>query len=269
MTAFLEIACFDANSAITACEAGADRIELCDGREVGGTTPSHDSFTRTLVATKRRSIPLSVMIRPRGGNFVYSDVEYAQMKMSIDVYKTDASGFVLGILTEDGRVDVPRTRELVRAAHPLPCTFHRAFDKTHNILDSLEDILQTGCKAILSSGGATDALQGAYMLAELVRRADGNIAIMPGGGVRSGNLAEISTLTKARFFHSSALTNATGSPDIEEITKMMQLLRGDRSNDGASAQAHRSVLPAEHDEDAGRSHMIASAVSIGATTSIE
>ena len=218
---FLEIACFNSESALGAYEAGADRIELCEDAEVGGTTPA----LHTLVGLRDRiSIPIYVMIRPRGGDFVYSPAEFEQMKADIDKFRAVASGFVFGLHSRDRKVDVVRTSELVRRAHPLPCTFHRAFDETTDWSVALEDVVKCGIRAVLTSGGKATATLGEDCLARLVEQADGRVVVMPGGGVRSGNIERLQRNTKATHFHSSALLEGEAVADADEIGQLKHRL---------------------------------------------
>ncbi len=216
-TSMLEIACFNPESTLIASEAGADRIELCQSPEVGGTTPDYNA----LVSIRSRiTIPIFVMIRPRGGNFAYSDAEFQQMEDSVQLFKVMADGFVFGVLNANNRVDVERTSKLVNLAHPLPCTFHRAFDEIWDMSAALEDIIKCGLSTILTSGGKSTAHEGALGLAKLVEQAQNRIIIMPGGGVRSTNIEEIGVISKARTFHSSALTDDKNVPSLAEIQQL-------------------------------------------------
>ena len=217
----LEIACFDAASALIASNAGTDRIELCQDREAGGTTPSLDTvkFVKESV-----TIPVFVMIRPRGGDFCYSSAEFEQMASDIDELMPLVDGFVFGILDEERRVDVTRTVLLAVRAHPLPCTFHRAIDETPDKLNALEDVIKTGCSTVLTSGGAASAIDGPDVLAELVQVAGNRIEVMPGGGVRSDNIALLRDITQVSAFHSSALLGENEVPRVDEIRHMKQLL---------------------------------------------
>lgn len=220
----LEVACFNANSAIVAANAGADRIELCANQPAGGTTPTRE----TVQAVKARvDVPVFVMIRPRGGDFCFSDEEFGRMKADVEVFRPMTDGFVFGVLDHSRRVDVDRTAELVRLAQPLPCTFHRAFDEVEDHLRALEDVIDSGCQAILSSGGAASALSGIDVLAELVRRSRGRIDIMPGGCVRAENIAELKSVTQATFYHSSGLFGGGDEPKVDEIRQMKTALLED------------------------------------------
>ena len=260
----LEIACFDAESAITAWKAGADRIELCHGREEGGTTPSLDAVERV---KRHVTIPVFVMIRPRGGNFVYSNGEFAQMKAHIDRFKSMADGFVFGLLDPKNAVDVRRTRELVARAKPLPCTFHRAFDEARDLAQALEAVVSTGCSAILSSGGKHSAHAGVTALADLIQQAAARIQIMPGGGVRAKNIRDLQEATGAQFFHSSGIPAGQAEVDAEEIARMKKILHG-QSADGEAQKGlvghqSRQSSSSEDGTPADMCEMHMSAVSIG------
>jgi copper homeostasis protein len=229
--AFLEIACFNAESALIANKAGADRIEFCQTPEVGGTTPAY----KTLLSIKEQmAIPVFVMIRPRGGDFVYTDTEVQQMRASIEQFKEIADGLVFGILDASSAVDIRRTRELVHLAHPLPCTFHRAFDQTLDPYKALEDIKRCGISTILTSGVASSAVEGRDTLAKLVETAGGRIAIMPGGGVRSTNIERLRRSTKASFYHSSALVDDESVPSSTEIGRLRTSCRDSLNHEEAS-----------------------------------
>ncbi|KAK4503015.1 hypothetical protein PRZ48_006442 [Zasmidium cellare] len=256
----LEVCCFSPESAITASEAGADRIELCDSQHAGGTTPAADWLVRV---KSKVSIPVFVMIRPRGGDFYFSDAEFERMKVDIDELKPAADGFVFGILDEKRKVDIVRTTELVRRAAPLPCTFHKAFDETPDPLQAFEDVIATGCHSILSSGGASSGVKGGLkVLKAMVHSAQGRIIVMPGGGVRSSNLAEVQAATGASHFHSSAMHKDSSTPDAKEIRLMKQVLQ-----QHASGLASRSGSLGDENfsQDATGSSLDLPAVSIGAT----
>jgi copper homeostasis protein len=219
--ALLEIACFTPESAIIAWRAGADRIELCIERGSGGTTPPLES---ALLVKRTVSVPVFVMIRPRGGNFNFSTTEFNRMKDDIDRFKPHVDGFVIGLLDNKDNVDVPRTTELVRNASPLPCTFHRAFDEAKDQLRAFEDVITSGCQNVLSSGGASNIIAGATILREIVRRAGGRINVMPGGGVRSKNLAALRAYTGAGAYHSSGIVEENGTVDAHEVHLMKTVL---------------------------------------------
>jgi copper homeostasis protein len=188
-------ACFAAR------EGGANRIELCSALSEGGLTPSH-AFIQA--AVKQSGLPVYVLLRPRAGDFVYSDEEFAMMREDLlHARALGASGFVLGVLRADGTVDVERTRELVELSAPLEVTFHRAFDLTPSLDEALEDVIATGCRRVLTSGGETDVVAGAGNLARLVEQAAGRVTIAVGGGLRLEKAAFVARATQARHFHGS------------------------------------------------------------------
>jgi copper homeostasis protein len=195
----IEAAVESLESALTAESAGADRIELCANLGVGGTTPSGSLIAAVLDQTK---LPVFVMIRPRGGSFVYSDEEIETMLDDIEgARSTRVAGIVTGALTHDARVDVERTRALVDAAAGLPVTFHKAFDSTNDLPDALEQLVRIGVDRVLTSGGARTALDGASPIAHLVDRARDRIAIIAGGKVRAHNVRELIARTGVREVH--------------------------------------------------------------------
>lgn len=198
----LEICAFNLASALAAQEAGADRIEFCAGSEEGGTTQSAGAI-RT--AREQLHIALYPIIRPRGGDFLYSDEEFRSMIRDIEYCKqVGCNGVVLGILCPDGSVDRARSARLVELAYPLGVTFHRAFDWCSNPFEALETIIGIGCERILTSGQRPKAQEGVEMIDALVREADDRIVIMPGSGVRSANIVELAEKTGAAEFHTSA-----------------------------------------------------------------
>lgn len=220
----LEIACFSAESAIVAWKAGADRVELCHDQEAGGTTPTVASVEHV---KKHVTIPVYMMIRPRGGNFVYSAHEFEQMRSDIDAFKPMVDGFVFGMLDSKGEVDVERTSEMVRRAAPLPCTFHRAFDKAKNLSRALEDVVTSGVHAVLSSGGKENAVAGSLVLQALIVQARDRVQLLPGGGVRAGNIERLQKTTGADVFHSSGIPAGQLEIDADEVLHMRALLRRD------------------------------------------
>ena len=197
-----EICANSVASCIAAQEGGADRVELCAGIPEGGTTPSYGMIKS---ARESISIALNVIIRPRGGDFLYSDEELRQMVYDIHVAKElGADGLVFGCLTPEGSVDMKAMRILMDAAGDTPVTFHRAFDHSSDPLQALEDIISLGCVRVLTSGCRPTALEGSSLLAELIKKACDRIIIMPGCGVKESNIAEIARLSGAREFHFSA-----------------------------------------------------------------
>lgn len=198
----LEIAVFNSRSAIAAKNAGADRIELCENPYDGGTTPSYGTLQQVKELVE---IPVFPIIRPRGGDFLYSAEEYAVMLKEIALCKQlSYAGVVLGLLLPDGRIDKERTARLVEAAYPMEVTFHRAFDRCAAPLQSLEDVISCGCQRILTSGQVPNAWDGRDLIRSLVEQADDRIIIMPGSGVRSSNCKALAGYTGATELHSSA-----------------------------------------------------------------
>ncbi|MBR2063116.1 MAG: copper homeostasis protein CutC [Bacteroidales bacterium] len=197
-----EICANSVASCMAAQEGGADRVELCSGIPEGGTTPS---FGMIRSARKSIDIALNVIIRPRGGDFLYSPDELKEMVYDIQMAKElGADGVVFGCLTKEGHVDKKAMALLMEAADGLPVTFHRAFDHTADPMLALEDIIDLGCARILTSGCRPTAMEGAALLSQLVKEAGGRIIIMPGCGVNERNIAELARLSGAREFHFSA-----------------------------------------------------------------
>ena len=200
----LEVCAYSVEAAIAAQAAGADRVELCANPSEGGTTPSSGNI---VVSRQSLKIELHVLIRPRGGDFLYSPPEFQTMQEDIQFCRESGiDGVVLGILLPDGNVDRERCRELVQSARPMSVTFHRAFDMTRNAIESLEDVIETGCDRILTSGQTNSAVEGAGLIRELVQQAGERIIIMPGAGINEDNFAKLIEQTGAHEFHTSART---------------------------------------------------------------
>lgn len=181
----IEVCSFSLNSCLVAQRAGASRIELCGGLAEGGTTPSAGLIQ---LVRQQLTIPFYVMIRPRGGDFLYSETEFAVMKADIQLAKAlGADGLVFGLLNPDGFVDEERTKQLVDLADPLPVTFHRAFDMARDPLEALEAVIRTGAVRILTSGQQQTAEAGLSVLRQLSQTAAGRIEIMAGAGVNARN----------------------------------------------------------------------------------
>jgi copper homeostasis protein len=198
----LEICANSIQSALAAQAGGAHRIELCQNLEQGGITPSYGLIKQVRA---QLTIQVFVLIRPRPGNFVYDADELAIMRADIEVCKAlGCDGVVLGVLTAAGQVDVEASRALVELAHPLPVTFHRAFDATLDLGQALEDVVATGSQRLLTSGGQASAPAGQDQLAALVQQAAGRLSIMPGAGITPANLSTLATHTGAREFHATA-----------------------------------------------------------------
>lgn len=216
----LEICVESVDHAIAAERGGAHRIELCSDLSSGGITPSA-GYMQT--ARRHLRIPIHVLIRPRPGDFEYSDRELEIMRNDIVAAKQlGLDGVVLGVLQKDARIDIERTTTLVELARPLPVTFHRAFDNSQNLEASLEDVIKTGASRILTSGGQARAIDAITILARLVRRSRERILIMPCGGINSENLVEIIRATLAHEVHSSA-----GGSNPESATNAGGFAQGD------------------------------------------
>ncbi|MBC7923752.1 MAG: copper homeostasis protein CutC [Ferruginibacter sp.] len=198
----LEICADSIEGALAAAEGGADRVELCTNLSEGGTTPSAASIELT---RQRLRIGLHVLIRPRGGDFCYSDLEFEAMKRDIAFARAaGADGIVAGVLRTDGRVDTDRTAALIAVSRPLSFTFHRAFDLTADPHHALRELLTLGVDRLLTSGQSASAPEGADLLTELVDLAGNRLVVMPGGGVNEQTIGLLRMKTGAREFHSSA-----------------------------------------------------------------
>jgi copper homeostasis protein len=225
------------DACLAARAGGAHRIELCSGLGEGGVTPSHGLIA---VAVQRSELPVHVLVRPRGGDFVYSANEVDVMRRDIVHSKElGAAGVVFGILRRDGRVDIEATRALVQLARPMEVTYHRAFDCAPSLSESLEDVIAAGADRLLTSGGQPDIVAGSAALAELVRLAGDRIAVAAGGGLRVENAAAVARATGAAHFHGSLRRrlsepgSAGGAPtsmgshygvDAEAVRAIIQLL---------------------------------------------
>lgn len=239
----LEVCANSVTSALAAQEGGAVRVELCENLKEGGTTPSPGQI---LQARSLLHIKLYVLIRPRGGDFLYTDLEYKIMLADIRYcIEAGCDGIVIGMLNADGTIDKERCLEMVRLAKQwgLGVTFHRAFDMCADQLQALEDIIEMGCERILTSGGKTTAIEGATAINKLVEKAAGRLSIMPGSGVSEANVADIVHFTGVTEVHSSARTqiqskmqyqnhilmgNASGdeySIDITDVNRVRELVR--------------------------------------------
>ncbi len=198
----VEICANSVASCVEAQKGGAYRVELCAGIPEGGTTPSYGEI---VMARKQLNIKLNVIIRPRGGDFLYSDVEHQTMLHDIEIAeKLGVDGVVFGCLNADGEIDMQRNKELVDAAKGLNVTFHRAFDMCKDPFKSLEQIISLGCDTLLTSGQRPTAIDGVSLLKQLIDKANNRIVIMPGSGVNEENIATIAKQTGALEFHFSA-----------------------------------------------------------------
>ena len=227
--ALLEICAGSVESAIAARDGGAQRIELCAALEIGGVTPSAGVITE---ARKVEGLVLNVIIRPRGGDFLYNGYEVACMEEDIRTCKRlGADGVVIGALTAEGDIDTATCKRLIAAADGMSITFHRAFDMCRNPKEALEQLISLGCHRVLTSGLAATAEAGIPLLKELVEQANGRIIIMPGCGVNSGNAARILKEAEAVEIHASARKSvgsgmlfrhrgvSMGNPDSDEYAR--------------------------------------------------
>ncbi len=214
---------FDVEQAIA---GGASRVELCSALELGGITPSYGTIKQVV---QNCNIKTNILIRARGGDFVYSEEEVELMVEDIKFCKKmGVNGVVVGALTPEGDIDIPAVKAMVEAAKPeLEVTFHRAFDRARNPLQALEQIIGLGCDTLLTSGQQEESAEyGVELLAQLVKQSNGRITIMPGKGVRTGNIDYIEKVSGAVQFHStarSALYNNLHT-DRDVVAKMTQLL---------------------------------------------
>lgn len=215
----LEICANSYTSALAAQNGGAHRVELCENMAEGGTTPS---YAQIKLCKERLNIQVWPIIRPRGGDFSYSDDEFDLMKEDIKICNTlNCDGVVFGILMANGEIDTKRCKELVELAKPMPVAFHRAFDMSNDLEKALEDLIELGFVRVLTSGGANNAFEGVEMITRLVKQAAGRIEIMPGAGINPSNISEIATKTKAKNFHSSARINVKSKMEFRnQLTKM-------------------------------------------------
>jgi len=197
----LEIATSDFETTRSAVEGGADRIELCANLNEGGTTPSYGTIYQ---CRERIDVLLYPIIRPRGGDFLFTSDEYEVMLHDAKLCKQlGCDGIVIGLLNEDGTIDVKRTAAIIETAYPMGVTFHRAFDRCRDAFEALEQLVQIGCERILTSGQQPTVNEGMDLITQLNKAADHRIAIMPGSGVRKENLKTLAEKTGCIEFHSS------------------------------------------------------------------
>ncbi len=217
----LEICANGPLSALAAAAGNADRIELCENLQSGGTTPS---FGTIAVMQRLLSIPIHVLIRPRPGNFVCNPVEIAVMKNDIEACKhLGIKGVVFGILTPDGQVDEPACKTLIALARPMSMTFHRAFDECTDPFAALEQLIDLGFDRILTSGRTGQAMEHSDLLARLIEKAGDRIILMPGGGIRPGNARALIENTGATEIHSSCIGKEPGGESVTDAGLVKQL----------------------------------------------
>jgi copper homeostasis protein len=203
-----EVCVDSAEAAAAAQEGGAHRVELCSDLLEGGLTPSHGTMR---VARARLRIGIMAMVRPRGGDFCYSDIEFAVMREDLlAARELGADGVVFGLLNPDGTIDRDRTAELIALARPLPVTFHRAFDVSRDPFEALDTLIDLGVDRVLTSGQEPSVLEGLDLIAALVARAAGRVIVMPGGGITERTMARIAATSGARELHFASLEPREG-----------------------------------------------------------
>jgi copper homeostasis protein len=201
----VEVVVYNIESAFKAQEGGADRIELCENPGEGGTTPSYGTID---LVRQNLSIDVYIMVRPRGGDFHYSNFEFHAMKRDLSMcQKLSVDGVVFGILNPDGTLDKKRCKELIDKARPLKVTCHRAFDMTRDPFEALEDCIEVGFDRILTAGQQAQAVKGTGLIKQLIEKANGRIKIMPGSGVNENTVEEIVSKTGAKEIHFSAMAS--------------------------------------------------------------
>lgn len=199
MKRLLEICIDSVDSGIIAEAAGADRLELCDNLYEGGTTPSLGTIR---LARKEISIPINIIIRPRGGDFLYNDIELAIMAEDIRIAREEGvNGVVIGLLSPEGKIDIEKAKKLIDIARPMSVTFHRAFDMTPDPFKSLEDVIATGADRLLTSAHENWVYNNAGLIKELIQKAGIRVVIMPGAGINENNIADIINKTDAMELH--------------------------------------------------------------------
>lgn len=230
----LEVCAGSVYSAIEGQRGGAVRVELCDNLVEGGTTPALSQIEKS---RELLHIELNVIIRPRGGDFLYTDLEFELMKLDIHhCGKAKCDRVVIGILSSDGSIDMQRNSELVAIAkqYGMNVTFHRAFDRCKDLHKSLEDIVELGCDRILTSGGERTAMEGKEVIRELIKKSGDRIIIMPGGGINEDNISELVSATNLKEFHGSFRSRYAGnmeyrSPKFNDFNEEYSTLQTDAS----------------------------------------
>jgi copper homeostasis protein len=203
-----EVCVESAEGAVAAQSGGAHRVELCSDLLEGGLTPSHGTMA---VARASLQIGIMAMVRPRGGDFCYSDIEFAVMREDLlAARELGADGVVFGLLNPDGTIDRDRTAELIALARPLPVTFHRAFDVSRDPFEALDTLIDLGVDRVLTSGQEPSVLEGLDLIAALVARAAGRVIVMPGGGITERTMARIAATSGARELHFASLEPREG-----------------------------------------------------------
>ena len=224
--AVLEVIAFDLEGCKIAEDNGADRIELCADPHLGGTTPSFELIDQCVNSIQ---IPINVMIRPRGGDFVYTSQEFQVMKNSIErIRDIGVNGFVFGILKKDNTLDLERNKSLKNLSGSSEVTFHRAFDQIAHPFTSTYNLIGLGFKRILTSGQMNFAIEATEFLADLIDLADNQISIMPGSGITSVNISKLNRVLNAKEYHTSAkILDSNGNylgVDPQEVMKIKSLI---------------------------------------------
>lgn len=219
MSGLLEVAVFSEEAARLAADLQVKRIELCCDYSVGGVSPP-----LSLIQTVRSFYQghLHVIVRPRAGNFVYTSGELKEMERYMHSCHNWVDGFVFGVMTEDGRIDLPYNKRLLTVAEGKPCTFHRAFDALGDKRGGIQVLIALGFSRLLTSGGEGTALEGLKMLSELQSEFGNSITLMPGGGIRSSHAAEL-LKTGCREFHSAASGTNAGQIDYTELLNLRKI----------------------------------------------
>ncbi|SFH49877.1 copper homeostasis protein CutC [Pedobacter insulae] len=229
----LEVCANSFSSALAAQTGGAIRVELCENMAEGGTTPS---FGQIKLCKEKLSIKIWPIIRPRGGDFLYSADEFDLMKEDVKICKElGCSGIVTGVLLANGEIDKGRCKVLIDLAYPMPVAFHRAFDMSKDLPRALEDLIELGFLRVLTSGGAESAYKGIETLEKLVKQANGRIEIMPGAGINEHNILEIKDQTGAHTFHSSARIKIKSKMKYKNPTSKMGSVEDEYQYDQTSA----------------------------------
>ena len=221
----LEVCANSYESAINAEKGGAHRIELCENLSVGGLTPNFELAKKVI---NELNIPVFILIRPRGGNFIYSNEEFEQIKKDIILFKKiGCKGIVSGILTKNKKLDINKTKELIKLSRPLEFTFHRAFDEVLNPINVLHQLIKLRADRILTSGQKKTAIDGIELIKKLINISNNNIKIMPGSGINSTNILEINKLNINEIhgsFSKSSKNNKKLS-DFNEISSCIKLIK--------------------------------------------
>jgi copper homeostasis protein len=219
----LEVACFSYQSACSAIALGAHRIEFASSYTGGGITPN---FSELKNLCKQTEVPVHVLIRCRLGNFVYSEAELFQMQHEIEMaLEAGAAGLVFGCLDANNEIDIQANQFLLSAAKNTPCTFHRAFDIIPNYGVGLNQLMDMGFKAVLTSGSPLNAWDGKDTLAQLLVQAEKKIAVICGGGIRSKQLQALLEITKTKWIHAACINSQDESLDENELSQMLRILK--------------------------------------------